>query len=1031
MTKRIFIILVMLLLLTAIASAKKLHVKANTGSTGPFYATAQWAIDGNPVACDEDSVVYEINNNTVVDFNCTSEDIPAYGFSGVIMFQPTEPTEECNAPISFSYGEAEEQITCDSCDSCTQAIQDASAGDTVKLTADIDDHSGTCIEWDNSEVTFDCEDHLIAGTGSGNGIELIGMEKNSIIQCKIKNFETGLYLEGSSDNLILNSWMESNSNAGVLLHGSSGNEFRETSMRMNKEGIRMDAGSNDNYLYFCGACHNEVVDINVVDGSATGFNNFCNTWANFRDDDAEGDGCFEPCGESLYCLSCEECNEAIQSQTAGNKVIINRDILLHDGTCIELHKDDIILKCRGNTITGTESGIGIDVDGNGNTIEDCIIGNFDTGIRISETSSGNYILENEIDSNKGDGIFLDKSSGNEILDNKIKDNRGKGIYLLESSGSIIQENEVDSNHDGILLYDSTENTIEQNKVYSSTYGIFMSGNVDGNTLNGNEVCYNTDDIYLSAVAAGTATGDNNKCNKITEWHDDSEAEGCKESCFKECSTCEECTEAVNSASAGETVRLMADITAVGDSCIKLENNDIILDCEDHKIIGNGGYYGIEIRGERNLVKNCFIRSFSYGISLISDSNRVVNNRLVANYYGLSISGYGGGGEVTDNSMMGNNYGLNAKYIDNVEITNNEFRSSKDAGILFEEDCNDNTISGNLFTENSVGFELRESTGNRIMDNRILSTEDGAGISLKAASSNNEIVLNMLESNKDGIIITENSTGNELDDNIVCNSENKDITVSTDSSASGNNNKCQNAENFNCAESCQEVKFSVLFVPLKWGGSQGEFDSGVEALDYFTDEVPLSSCVEKVKVTKMDIVAENFEDFDIHSESVLQDIRNFAIGKGYNLADYDVVAGLLEHENNGAGYGGLANFADTMLLDVDYPYALPHEMGHIFGLWEEYCSKPLGSTGAPHCSTGDNTIPNPLTAELPMDCPADGSPASNGIPCCANCDTNSGCCLGNKNSLGGRCYMGTVNAQGPRAFCDLGKAHFASTPRLQC
>ena len=102
MMKRIFVIAVMLLLLSGTGNAKKLHVKANTGSNGPFDATAEWTVDGGGVDCAEDSATYSINPNTNVDLYCTSDSITGSPLSGTIAFSPIASVI-CNAIIAFSY----------------------------------------------------------------------------------------------------------------------------------------------------------------------------------------------------------------------------------------------------------------------------------------------------------------------------------------------------------------------------------------------------------------------------------------------------------------------------------------------------------------------------------------------------------------------------------------------------------------------------------------------------------------------------------------------------------------------------------------------------------------------------------------------------------------------------------------------------------------------------------------------------------------------------------------------------------------
>ncbi len=281
--------------------------------------------------------------------------------------------------------------------------------------------------------------------------------------------------------------------------------------------------------------------------------------------------------------------------------------------------------------------------------------------------------------------------------------------------------------------------------------------------------------------------------------------------------------------------------------------------------------------------------------------------------------------------------------------------------------------------------------------------------------------------------------------------------------------------------CKPAKLSLLFVPMNWVGSRTEFNNVADAqITYFINETPLAKCPEKVSITKMDPVNENHKNFSCLDS--LNKIRDFAGDKGYNPDDYDIVAGLVRPQDYTCEYpaiDGLSNQVDTVWINTKEDHITAHEIGHMFGLWDEYCSNPAGSAH-PQCNDGGdprffhNNIPNvnPLTAAQPMNCPPDGSLDSQGYPCCncryrcanpdgcycfdkttllanyndiyvVNCSPTDSCtygraninygicCQGNMNTKGGRCIMSYTDAPGPRHFCDECKNHLASIPQLQC
>ncbi|OYT52866.1 MAG: hypothetical protein B6U72_07270 [Candidatus Altiarchaeales archaeon ex4484_2] len=98
------------------------------------------------------------------------------------------------------------ELTCDSCESCTEAIRNAKKGDVVQLTKDIDGYGGArCIDWKSNGVTFDCGDHHIAAKPNNNlGIYMVNRENNVIRNCKLINFSFGITLESSHRNNIIN-----------------------------------------------------------------------------------------------------------------------------------------------------------------------------------------------------------------------------------------------------------------------------------------------------------------------------------------------------------------------------------------------------------------------------------------------------------------------------------------------------------------------------------------------------------------------------------------------------------------------------------------------------------------------------------------------------------------------------------------------------------------------------------------------------------------------------------------------------------
>ena len=249
------------------------------------------------------------------------------------------------------------------------------------------------------------------------------------------------------------------------------------------------------------------------------------------------------------------------------------------------------------------------------------------------------------------------------------------------------------------------------------------------------------------------------------------------------------------------------------------------------------------------------------------------------------------------------------------------------------------------------------------------------------------------------------------------------------------------------------KLKILAVPLNWSGSQESFNNVAnEQIDFFVDDTNLVSCPNRVDVDILSIESQNFEDFD----GGMGDCKIFSIDYfvlqqlGLDYFDYDIILGITDYPPN-INYGCHA-ITKTSWVGVNeasnYTHLAAHEIGHQFGLEDEYCSNPAGSNDC-RCNSGPNIescliggfIPwsqqdiNYLDANL-------GCNASEGGGCCEvgilpSCDSVNYeiCCLGNTNSLGGVATMSFTDADilqaGSRGYDAHSKAHLATFSKLNC
>ena len=219
----------------------------------------------------------------------------------------------------------------------------------------------------------------------------------------------------------------------------------------------------------------------------------------------------------------------------------------------------------------------------------------------------------------------------------------------------------------------------------------------------------------------------------------------------------------------------------------------------------------------------------------------------------------------------------------------------------------------------------------------------------------------------------------------------------------------------------------LFVPLDWRGTQAEFEHAAnEQFQIFINLLDLSECPDNFWIEYLSVTTENLPAPMCSTNCGVGDVRqSFMNLLSININDYDVIAAITDQDICGNTVG-CSNLSDFIWGESGYVVTFAHEVGHILGLGDEYCSRDAGSTCA-NCSAGSAPPPNFLGIDLGCN-----SQIGN---CCNNCSGTVGmcvddyeiCCEGNQNSLGGRCIMSYANADGPRAFCNRCLQHAENPP----
>ena len=185
--------------------------------------------------------------------------------------------------------------TCTSCTDCTSKL-DGTYG-TVVLANDILNHSGTCITVTGANLTFDCNSYKLDGTGDGLGIYNDAKNGVTIKNCKITQFDYGIFLNNLSSNTLDKNEITDCRN-GIQLAGNNNTLSNNIVRYSAHEGITLVASSN-NQLTSNESCANVEYDIVVISGSGnTGSGNRCDDPSNWSDSGTTG------C--SLACVICDD-----------------------------------------------------------------------------------------------------------------------------------------------------------------------------------------------------------------------------------------------------------------------------------------------------------------------------------------------------------------------------------------------------------------------------------------------------------------------------------------------------------------------------------------------------------------------------------------------------------------------------------------------------------------------------------------------------------------------------------------------------
>jgi hypothetical protein len=253
-------------------------------------------------------------------------------------------------------------------------------------------------------------------------------------------------------------------------------------------------------------------------------------------------------------------------------------------------------------------------------------------------------------------------------------------------------------------------------------------------------------------------------------------------------------------------------------------------------------------------------------------------------------------------------------------------------------------------------------------------------------------------------------------------------------------QCDNIDNDNNGmvdDSRGSCLIKVLFVAFNWednGNAQDEFDRAVETQwSDFLNIYKISPCMHNYWIKKLTVAEDNIQVECIdNGDNIITAVRDYIRNKygEQTIKDYNQIVAIT-NQNVCWFWAGMHSGSFIWLEANSGASTLAHEIGHGYGLEDEYCSNQAGSTneycndgGIPADYDGDGTVPEADINFLGDDLGCDPRDLAG---CCIGCGiVNYGsCCSGNRNTLWGRCTMASAGAAAPRTFCNRCEMHISS------
>ncbi|MCK4319125.1 right-handed parallel beta-helix repeat-containing protein [Candidatus Micrarchaeota archaeon] len=186
-----------------------------------------------------------------------------------------------------------------------------------------------------------------------------------------------------------------------------------------------------------------------------------------------------------------------------------------------------------------------------------------------------------------------------------------------------------------------------------------------------------------------------------------------------------------------------------DSCIRIIVDDVTIDCNGRKIIGDGKNIatGIEVLEDNIKIINCEINDFEKGIEVSGYNIEIDDVKINGCGYGIDLN-QGAGAEIKNSETYGNEIGIyiDGKFGETISIHDNKVYKNTGTGI--KSGAKETKIMDNEVYQNAIGIEI-EGEGSEV-DGNYINLNALEGIVLWTDATGSRVINNIIERNKNGL-----------------------------------------------------------------------------------------------------------------------------------------------------------------------------------------------------------------------------------------------------------------------------------------